>query len=415
MSQFLKVKSPREVMEILRHLKPLPTDKVELEELCGRVLSCALIAPESVPQFPRAVMDGYAVRARDTFGASENLPALLEVSGEITMGRAPTIAVKPGQAVAIPTGGMLPAGADAVVMVEYTCPLDETSIEVIRPVAPGDNMISAGDDMKEGEELFPAGWRLRPQDVGVLAALGINFVEVHRRPRVAVLSTGDEVVPASTAMLPPGKIRDINTFTLVAQLKAAGAEVGRTGLVRDDLEALVARCRESLEDHDVLVLSGGSSVGSRDFTVRILDSFDGAELLVHGVAVRPGKPTILARMGEKLFWGLPGQPVSALMICRSFVLPSIAALQNRAPGIQDLTAGTCRAILGRKLPSVTGRADYFPVVLLRRDETLVADPVFGNSAMISTLGRADGYIVVPEHTEGLDRNTEVTVHLFSSF
>ncbi len=415
MSLFLKVKTAEEVLEILQQLEPLEGEKVRLEEACGRFLSRPVRADESIPHFSRAVMDGYAVRAQDTFGASESLPAFLEVVGEVHIGQAPEVVVERGKAVGIPTGGMVPAGADAVVMVEYTTPFGKGSIEVTKPVAPGDHIIGAGDDVRLGEELYPSGWRLRPQDVGVLAALGINSVPVHRRPRVAVISTGDEVVPVSTDSLPLGKIRDINMFALAAQIRSAGAEIGRTELVTDDLEALVRECRASLMDHDVLMLSGGSSVGARDFTLRVLEAFPEAELLAHGVAIRPGKPTILATVGQKLFWGLPGQPVSALMICRSFVVPSIERLQGCVGEIRGRVGASLRAVLIRQLPSVHGRTDYVPVVLSRSGESLEAAPVFGNSAMISTLGRADGYVVVPEHLEGIGRGTEVTVHLFSQF
>lgn len=413
MSLFLKVKTAEEVLEILHQLEPLESESVKLEEACGRVLSAPVLAGEPVPHFPRAVMDGYAVRAQDTFGASESLPAFLEVAGEVHIGHAPEVVVERGKAAAIPTGGMLPAGADAVVMVEHTTPFDKGSIEVTRPVAPGGHIIGPGDDVRLGEELYPSGWRLRPQDVGVLAALGMNCVPVHRRPRVSVISTGDEVVPVSTEFLPPGKIRDINMVTLAAQIRPAGAQIGRTRLVTDDLEALVAECRASLMDHDVLMLSGGSSVGVRDFTLRVLEAFPGAELLVHGVAIRPGKPTILAKIGRKIFWGLPGHPVSALMICRSFVVTSIERLQGWAGERRDHSGASRGAVLTRQLPSVHGRADYVPVVLSRSGESLRAAPVFGNSAMISTLGRADGYVVVPEHMEGFERGREVTVHLFS--
>jgi len=417
MSQFLKVKTAEEVMAIVRQLQPPGIETVALEDACGRVPADGVWAPEPVPHFDRAVMDGYAVIARDTFGASETLPALLEIAGEVSMGEAVSLKMESGKAVAIPTGGMLPAGADAVSMVEYTSALDDKTIEVIKPVAPGDNVLRAGEDIRAGEELFRAGRRLRPQDVGVLAALGITTVSVYRRPRVAILSTGDEIVPASTTVLPPGKIRDINTFTIVGQVKEAGGMVGEKAFVPDDLESLVAACRKALADHDVLLLSGGSSVGIRDFTLRILDDFPEAELLVHGVALRPGKPTILARIGKKIFWGLPGQPMSAMMICKAFVLPSLMILEGEshaeAAALPAATANSVSALLSRQLPSVHGRTDYIPVILSTSEEKTLATPVFGKSAMISTLARSDGYIIVPEHVEGLDRGARVTVHLFS--
>ncbi|MCU0588695.1 MAG: molybdopterin molybdotransferase MoeA [Syntrophobacteraceae bacterium] len=414
MTQFLKVKTASEVLTLIAGLRPLPTEPVPLHEAGRRVLASPLRAPEAVPHFHRAVMDGYAVQARDTFGASETLPALLETDGEIQMGEIPGRPLKTGRAMGIPTGGMLPEGADAVVMVEYTQPLDEQTIEVTRPVAPGDNVLKRGEDIESGQDLFSAGWRLRPQDIGVLAALGVREVTVYRKPRVAVFSTGDEVVPLDRQGLPPGKVRDINTYTLSSHLRESGFHTTTLPVVPDQLEALVETCRSALESHDVVMLSGGSSVGARDFTLRILGAIPGAELLVHGVAIRPGKPAILARMGHKLFWGLPGQPMSALMICHAFGLPSLKALEGEAP------ATTWRgsrlavpAVLSRPIPSVQGRTDLFPVVLSSGEYPPRATPLFGKSAMISILARADGYIVIPEHAEGLDSGARVDVHLFS--
>ena len=414
MSEFLKVRTVDEVLELLSRFEPLPEETLALDAACGRMLAAPLQALEPVPHFDRAVMDGYAVRARSTFGASETLPALLEISGEVTMGSGTALTVEPGQAVAVPTGGMLPTGADAVVMVEYTQLLDAQTLEVTRAVAPGENVLRVGEDIAPGEELLPRGWRLRPQDVGMFAALGIAEVKVHRRPRVAVLSTGDEVMPVSTAPLPPGKIRDVNRYSLAAEIQEIGAIIGFQAVVEDRLEALVSTCREAFAEHDVVMLSGGSSVGTRDFTVRILEGFAEAELLVHGVAIRPGKPTILARVGKKVFWGLPGQPVSALMVCRALVLPSLAALQGMAGGGSTLEVGNTRhGVLASRLPSVHGRTDYVPVALAREGDAVLVKPLFGKSAMISILGRADGYVIVPAHVEGLDAGSRIEAHLFT--
>jgi molybdopterin molybdotransferase len=415
MSEFLKVKTASEVLAIIKGIPPLPGETVPIHAAAGRVLSAPIRAPEAVPHFDRAVMDGYAVRARDTFGASETLPALLQASGEIRMGELPTQAIQPGSALAIPTGGMLPEGADAVVMVEYTQPLDEQTIEVTRPVAPGDNVLRRGEDIEEEEELFREGSRLRAQDIGVLAALGITTVNVFRKPRVAVFSTGDEVVPVESRALPPGKVRDINTHTLSSHLRQGGLAVSTFPILPDSLEALTAACRNAMEDHDAILLSGGSSVGARDFTLRILDAFPGSELLFHGIAIRPGKPAILGRIGQKLFWGLPGQPMSALIICQAFVMPSLAALEGVGSSGHWRESGTAvSAVLSRQLPSVQGRTDYIPVILSRDEIPQQAVPLFGKSAMISILARADGYVIIPEHVEGLDAGTEVQVHLFTA-
>jgi molybdopterin molybdotransferase len=296
-------------------------------------------------------------------------------------------------------------------MVEYTQEVGDGTIEVTRPVAPGDNILEPGDDIAQGSPLFRAGWPLRSQDVGVLAAVGLRSVPVFRLPRVAILSTGDEIVSPETDPVPVGKIRDINTFVLAAQVREAGGLPGLRRVVPDDPEGLAAECRQALTDHDVVLLSGGSSVGARDYTVQVLDRLSGAELLVHGVAIRPGKPTILARLGAKLLWGLPGQPASAMIVFTAFVRPSLLRLQGVNPALRPKTH-SCRAVLRRNMPSVHGRADYIRVRLLEEDGTVWAEPVFGGSAMISSLSQADGYVIVPEHVEGYEAGTPVMVHLF---
>jgi len=413
MPEFLKVKTAEEVLGIVQDFLPLEEQRVPLEEALGRVLSRDLHAPVDVPHFRRAVMDGYAVRARDTFGASESLPAILRVVGEVFMGRPAERGVGSGEAVAIPTGGVLPEGADAVVMVEYTQDVGDGTIEVTRPVAPGENVLGVGDDIARESPLFPAGWRLRAQDVGVLAAVGFRHLPVFGTPRVAVISTGDEIVAPDTDVVPVGKIRDINTFVLAAQVRETGALPGLMRVVPDDLDLLAAVCRDALMDHDVVLFSGGSSVGARDYTVQVVNRLDGAELLVHGVAIRPGKPTILARIGSKILWGLPGQPASAMIVFTAFVRPCLLRLQGvdlrRSP-----KSAACRAVLRRNMPSVHGRADYVRVQLWEDGCQVFAEPVFGSSAMISTLSRADGYVIVPEHAEGYEAGTEVTVHLFGT-
>lgn len=412
MAQFLKVKTADEVLSILHELQPLPVEPVSLENACGRILADDFQASEPVPRFARATMDGYAVRSNDTFGASESLPALMESHGEVLMGEAPQTAVTRGKAVAIPTGGMLPEGADAVVMVEYTSTLDDATIEVTRPVAPGDNILGVGDDIASGQTIFKRGRQLLPQDIGILAALGITEVSVFRRPKVAVISTGDEILPIWTRSVPPGKVRDINTFSLAAQIESVGAEIGMRETVSDNLDDLVSVCRKALTRNDMIVLSGGSSVGVRDFTLQVLDALPDSELLVHGVAIRPGKPVILGLTGKKIFWGLPGQPVSALLTCQVFVVPSLKRLQGRTE--YGIAAGShFRVFLNRRLPSVHGRTDYIPVILSERDGGIEATPVFGKSGAIGILARADGYVVVPAHVEGFDRGTEIDFFPFS--
>jgi len=410
MARFLKVKTADDVLSMLKSIRPLPPERISITSACGRRLASDIFASEPVPHFARATMDGYAVRARDTFGASGSLPALLEIAGEVGMGEAPMMAVAPGKAVAVPTGAMLPEGSDSVVMVEYTLAVDNTTIEVTRPVAPGENVLKVGDDIAPGASPLRKCAVLRPQDIGVLAALGIVEVEVFSAPRVALFSTGDEIVPIETRPLPPGKVRDINRFSLAAQIESTGALIGLRETVSDSLEDLVSACLEALRDHDVIVLSGGSSVGARDYTTQVLARLPESELLVHGVAIRPGKPTIFGRAGRVLFWGLPGQPVSALITCQAFVLPS---LRNLLGMTEDEPPPAVRAVLNRQLPSVHGRTDYVPVSLSSgTGGAKEASPIFGKSGAISILVRADGYVVVPEHVEGLAMGTEVSVFPF---
>jgi len=414
MSKFLKVKTAQQVLALLSEIRPLPSETIPLERARGRTVASDIRAPEAVPHFFRATMDGFAVRAADTFGASENLPALLTTAGEVLMGECAKAPLVPGTAVAVATGGMLPEGANAVVMIEYTQPAGSGVIEVTRPVAPGENLLAPGDDIRMDEKLFERGRLLGPRDIGVLASLGITEIEVFRRPRVALISTGDEIVPVQTHPLPPGKVRDINTFALAAHMEAAGAEIGLRATVPDRLEELVSACLDALPGHDMIVLSGGSSVGTRDYTIKTLERLPDSKLLVHGVAIRPGKPVILGLSGEKVFWGLPGQPVSALITCRVFVAPSLDRLQGRCEaGLRTDGFGTFQAILDRRLPSVHGRTDFIPVtVSIGEDRVVRAVPIFGKSGAISILARADGYVIVPEHAEGYDRGDEVTVHPF---
>ena len=295
MPEFFNVFAPDVALRTLldRLQKRVETETVPTHQALGRVTADAVLATEHLPAFPRSTMDGYAVRARDTFGASESLPAYLEVVGEVRMGQAPDVTLATGQAAVAYTGGMLAHSADAVVMVENTQKIDATSIEVLRPVAPGENVIQVGEDVRIGEVIVPAGALLRPQDIGGLLALGITQVKVRCRPRVAIVSTGDEIVSPDTAPA-PGQIRDINTYTIAALVEQAGGVPVLLGVVKDDYEAQRQVAVEGLAQADMLVFSAGSSVSSRDMTVQVLHSLGPPGVLVHGIAHRPGKPTIMA-------------------------------------------------------------------------------------------------------------------------
>lgn len=407
---FFRVQTTQQVKEIIKGIAPLGEEEVALEDALGRAVAEDCIAPDAFPPFDRSAMDGYALQAKDTFGASEKNPTPLEVGGEVRMGERASCPIKSGGAIKIATGGMLPQGADAVVMVEHTQVIDERTIQVLRAVAPGENVIHQGEDLKEGEHILEGGHLLRPQDLGALAALGKGMVRVYRRPRVGICSSGDEIVPLE-ALPQAGQIRDSNRYTLWALTLEAGARPFHLGIARDDLKDLRKRLEEGLSQGDVVLISGGSSVGTRDLTVEVIESLPGAQLLLHGVAVSPGKPTILAKVGAKLIWGLPGHPVSAMVIFMILVTPALRRMGGRknwdAPRPWAL-----KAQASRNIPSAQGREDYVRVKLQEQDGTLIALPIFGKSGSISTMVKGDGLLRIAMESEGIQEGETVEVWPF---
>lgn len=376
----------------------------------GRVTAHALASPEALPAFARSTVDGYAVRAPDTFGASDSLPAYLVVVGEVPMGEEATVSVEKGQAALIHTGGMIPAGADAVVMVEHTQPFGDGEIEVMRPAAPGENVLQVGEDVVSGAEVLPGGHRIQPQDIGALLALGLaDEVAVIRKPRVCLFSSGDELVPPATQRLKPGQIRDINSGTIASLCHQAGAAPEIMGILPDDADAFYAALAAALPDADLLVVTAGSSVSVRDMTARTINRLGAPGVLVHGVAARPGKPTILAAVDGKPVIGLPGNPVSALVMFSLFGVPAIAHLLGAAAPLQVRTP----ARVAVNVPSTAGREDYVPVRLVQRDGEQWAEPVFGKSNLIFTLVGAHGLLKVPLNATGLREGAWGEVVLFA--
>jgi molybdopterin molybdotransferase len=375
---------------------PLPAEDIALADAVTRVLARPLVASEPLPAFARSAMDGYAVRAHDTYGASESLPAYLTVVGEAPMGRAPDVVLAAGQAALIHTGGMLPEGADAVVMVERTQPAAGRDIEVLRPVAPGENVLQPGEDVRPGDALLPAGHILRAQDLGGLAALGIVRVPVARRPQVALLATGDEVVPPE-ASPQPGQVRDVNSYALAGLVRRAGGEPLFAGIAPDRFEELAARAGAALAAADALVVSAGSSVSVRDMTAEVIAGLGPPGVLVHGVSLKPGKPTILAVCAGRPVFGLPGNPVSALVVAGLFLAPTLWRLQGAEPPARP----ALRARLARNVASAAGREDYLPVRIEQREGEPWADPIFGKSNLIYTLVRATGLLRIPLDAGGL--------------
>lgn len=412
---FLNVVSREAAVALLAAFPPLDAEEVALAEALGRVLASDVLSPEDLPASARAAMDGYAVSARDVFGATETNPAYVDCVADLSIDwsidRGGGIALRAGQAARIPTGGTLPHGADAVVMVEHTDILPgkpgagaAPTIEIRKTPAPGENVMLPGEDVAKGAPALPAGRALRAQDVGLLAALGLTSASVGRRPRVGVISTGDELVPPA-ATPRPGQIRDVNTSALCCLAAEAGAEATALGIVPDDLAELTAALRAALSDTegacDVVLLSGGSSLGARDHSIAAMLALPGAEILAHGIAMSPGKPTILARAAGKPVIGLPGQVTSAQVVMAVLVKPLLRHLAGDAAALAGQPP-VFMAELARNIAGRPGREDFIRIRLeARTGQPPLAHPVLGKSGLLKTLLAADGLIAVPAAAEGL--------------
>lgn len=413
MSEFLDLLPPDEARALfLNHIHLVPSPEVsDTITALGRVVYSPVLASESLPPFSRATMDGYALRGEDTFGASESLPAYLRLVGEIAMGRTPGFKISRTECALIHTGGMMPDGANAVVMLENTQKSRPDEIEILRAVAIGENIILAGEDVKPGQEVIPSGARLRAADIGGLMALGIMGVCVARQPRVGIISSGDEIVsPDKTPQL--AQVRDVNTYSLSAAIESVGGKPMHYGIVPDRAELLETAARQALEECDLVLISAGSSASTRDLTAETIGRLGAPGILVHGINVRPGKPTILALCNGKPVIGLPGNPVSAMVITWLFVLPVIEVLLGLKTA-RPRSAITAR--LATNLPSQAGREDWVSVRLVKMDSPCqpeyMAEPVFGKSNLIFTLVRADGLVRIPLPANGLEAGELVHVYL----
>jgi molybdopterin molybdotransferase len=408
-NHFFKVKTLEEVSALDENFHPVETEVIPVSEAYGRILAQDISASRDLPGFRRATMDGFALAAASTFGASESAPAWLEIVGTIQMGDTPDFCVEPGKAAGISTGGMLPQGADSVVMVEHTEAVDDFSIEVYKSVAPLQHVIDASEDFAKDEIILKKGIFIRPQEQGLAAGLGFSKLRVFQRPKIAIISTGDEIIPIEEDP-GPGKIRDINSYALAGFIREAGAEAICYGIVKDDLAALTSVLKKAVEESDMILISGGSSVGTRDFTVDAISALPDSEILVHGIAISPGKPTILAKAGakagEKPIWGLPGQVVSAMVVFKIVVVPFINRLQGRTKKGRAIRIA---AMLSRNIASARGRRDFIRVSLENKDNQIFVRPVLGKSGLIRTMIHADGLLEIGEHVEGLEKGSMVDV------
>ena len=408
-SALISVSDAREIM--LKHLEEtkLSTEIVSLPDGLDRILATALQSHENLPPHPRSVMDGFAVIARDTYGASESMPCYLQISGSVAMGEMPAGSVEKGNCYRIATGGFMPSGSDAVVMHEHTVPVDDTMVEIVKSCGSGTNIIGIGDDIRQGETAVPAGRLLRPQDLGLLAALGCVEVEVFRKIRVGVMSTGDEIIPHYETPQ-GGQIRNINSIALGTLARHCGAEVIDYGIVSDSREIFLPTLQRAVSENDIVLFSGGSSVGVRDLGEQAIEALGPPGVLVHGVKLKPGKPIIIGFSDSTPVFGLPGHPVSAMVCFDLFVKPAI----DKISGITDAPypEPSITATLARNINSAAGRLDLVRVQMRQGDSGPVADPVLGRSGAISTLARAHGYFLIDEDSQGATQGSKVEVFLY---
>jgi molybdopterin molybdotransferase len=386
------------------------SELLAIEDCYHRVIASDIVSPEDLPAFARSTVDGYAVHADDTFGARENSPAYVALKHEVLMGHAPDFNLINGSASKIPTGGMLPEGADAVVMLEHVQPVSDDMIEILKSAAPGDNVIRKGEDIGEGTKVLSAGSLLRAQDIGALAGIGITRIEVFKKPVVSFISTGDEIVaPGNPLSL--GQVRDINSFTLAGLVMRHGGILIKKGIFRDDYAVIKKAVTDSLNDSDIVLISGGTSAGAKDMTAEIINDTGRPGVLFHGVALKPGKPTIGGVVNGKPIIGLPGHPAATAICFDLFIKPIIGRLSGLCR--KKETDRSLTATMTKNIASAAGREDHIRVYIEKEEGgRLLATPVLGKSGLISTLVKADGIVVIPQWKLGLDAGQEVTVVLF---
>ena len=411
MTEFFTLVSPNQALQTLidQLNGPLKSETIPSAEALKRTLSANITSPSDLPAFPRSTMDGYAVRAVDTYGATPNMPAYLSLAGEIHMGTVPSFKLEAAQAALIHTGGMLPENADAVIMIETTQTSRKDEIEIFNAVSVGENILNVGEDVTKGSEVIPNGSILRPQDIGALMALGITNVDVTASPIVGLISTGDEVVHPDSN-INPGQVRDINSYSLSALVQSAGGIPKRYGIIEDNLDTVQEAAEIGSEECDILVIAAGSSVSARDITSDVINNLGEPGVLIHGIALKPGKPTILAVAKNKPIFGLPGNPVSAMVVARLLLVPTIQFLSGA--NLDNEVSTVITAELTHNIPSIAGREDHVPVLIKTIDGKISAEPVFGKSNLIFTLVRSTGSVIVPINSNGFIQGSTVQVHLY---
>lgn len=384
---------------------------MKIEDALGMVSASDIISKEDLPSFARSTVDGYAVRAEDTFGATETMPVYLDLFHEILMSQKADFQLPAYKASKIPTGGMLPESADAVVMFEHVQIVDKQMIEVLKSVAPGANVIQVGEDVKKDDVVIRKGQRMRPQDIGACAGIGVTEITVYRRPSVSIISTGDEIV-ASNVVPETGKVRDINSYVISGMVLESGGIPVKKGIFRDEYDSLRSAIETAVSDSEAIVISGGTSVGTKDMVARIINDIGSPGVLFHGVSLKPGKPMIGGVISGIPVFGLPGHPAAVSICFELFIRPVLHKLSGLKERWPQYSSRTVRARLSKNISSTQGREEHVRVMLEEREGEFWAVPVLGKSGLITTLVRADGTIVVPLHTNGIEAGVLVDVRLF---
>ncbi len=421
MTHFFEVLSVEQIIEKLSEFAQNQFKNIKKEELLpltqadNRVLAKNIFAKEDLPLTNRSAMDGYAIKAQDSFGASDANPIFLKNIRNYAIDEIPEITLNEGECAGIVTGGIPPEGADAVIMLEYTEQLSNNTVEIRKSVAPYTHLMLKGEDVEEGKVALPEYTFLNAQKIGILAALGYSEVPLLSKIEVAILSTGDEVQPIES-QIKKGQVRDVNSYTLAALVKKANANASLHGIIEDNFQNLQNKLTECLDKkYELILLSGGSSVGIRDYTLNVLESLPDCEVFCHGIAMSPGKPVIFARHKNSLICGLPGQVSSAQIVMLRLVLPYIEMLNAKKDTFNlnnSLLWQKTTAILERNIASKHGREDYIRVQLETRNDKIYAKPILGHSGLLRTLISSDGMMKIDAKLEGIEAGKEVDIYLF---
>lgn len=403
--EFLTTISAKKAQEIINSYDvELGCEYLRLEEATGRILAEDLFSPEDFPYFDRSLVDGYAVSSKDTFGASETSPVMLQKKGNIKVGEFTDLVLNEGECAYVSTGAAIPKGADSVVMQEFSREIGDL-VEILRPVHSGENVIRKGEDIEKKKHLFSKGRRISPFDIGILAALGLKEVPIIKKPRVGIISTGDEIIPPEFEAQ-NGKVRDVNGYVLIGLFQKLGGEPVYAGIAKDEIKEVTKKI-SSIRECDIFAISGGSSKGERDIIVEAIKEL-GGKVLFHGVNIKPGKPFFYGIVWEKPIFGLPGHPLSCIIVTHKFLLP----LFFKIAGERERRLKTIRGVLTTNVPSAYGVEEYVNVKVRFEKDLVLVDPIFAKSATIYSLSNSSGYIIVNESREGYEEGEEVQVFLY---